>query len=70
MCHDFYADPAITPISGAAVDSEDLVLVAGHGVGGPEIDSELPHSELPDASGSKLRIAFFAASPIFEMRAL
>ena len=31
MCHDFNAHPAITPISGAAVDSEDLVLESNDG---------------------------------------
>ena len=31
MCHDFNAHPAITPISGAAVDSEDLVLESKDG---------------------------------------
>ncbi len=31
MCHDFHAFPAITPISGAAVDSQDLVLKSADG---------------------------------------
>ena len=31
MCHEFNAHPAITPISGAAVDSEDLVLESKDG---------------------------------------
>ncbi len=31
MCHDFNARPAIAPISGAAVDSEDLVLESNDG---------------------------------------
>lgn len=31
MCHEFYALPAVTPISGAAVDSEDLVLESADG---------------------------------------
>ncbi|MCH8009396.1 MAG: dienelactone hydrolase family protein [Chloroflexi bacterium] len=31
MCHDFHALPAVTPISGAAVDSEDLVLESADG---------------------------------------
>ena len=31
MCHDFNAHPSITPISGAAVDSEDLVLESKDG---------------------------------------
>ena len=31
MCHDFNAQPAITPVSGAAVDSEDLVLESEDG---------------------------------------
>ncbi len=31
MCHEFNALPAVTPISGAAVDSEDLVLESADG---------------------------------------
>ncbi len=31
MCHDFNALPAVTPIAGAAVDSEDLVLESADG---------------------------------------
>ena len=31
MCHDFNAHPAITPVTGSAVDSEDLVLESKDG---------------------------------------
>ena len=31
MCHEYYALPAVTPISGASVDSEDLVLESADG---------------------------------------